>query len=73
MNYSPIFSLCTYHKRNIKEINENSYRPLSAYVEVDSSLCLWENMQVSDAESSSHYSVIPFLLSLFAYSEMTTD
>ncbi len=58
-------SLCMGHKRNLKEINECSYRLYRyQHVEVESSL---RGYVVSDAESSG----ITFLLSLSAYSELT--
>ncbi len=67
-----LFSLCTGHKRNILWINENScslYR--CQHVEVDSSLFVSERISVIRRRKLRHYSVIPFLLSLSAYSELT--
>ncbi len=63
------FSLYMGHKRNIRGINENSYRLnryqyMLKYIRLSLSL---REYAASDAESS----VITFLLSLSAYSEMT--
>ncbi len=66
------FSVCTGHKRNIKEINENSYRLYRyQHVEVDSSLFVSESISGVRCWKLRHYSIIPFLLSLSAYSELT--
>ncbi len=66
------FSVCTGHKRNTKEINENSYSLYRyQHVEVDSSLFVSERISGVRCRKLRHYSVIPFLLSLSAYSELT--
>ncbi len=45
--------------------------PLSAYVEVDSSLFVSERISGVRCRKLRHYYIIPFLLSLSAYSEIT--
>ncbi len=45
--------------------------PLSAYVEVDSSLIVSERISCVRCRKLRNYSIIPFLLSLSAYSELT--
>ncbi len=66
------FSVCTGHKRNIKEINENSCRLYRyQHVEVDSSLFVSERISGVRCRKLRHYSVILFLLSRSAYSELT--
>ncbi len=45
--------------------------PLSAYVEVDSSLVVSERICGVRCQKLRHYSIIPFLLSISAYSELT--
>ncbi len=53
------FSVCTGHKRNIKEINENSYRLYRyQHVEVDSSLFVSERICGVRCRKLRHYSVI---------------
>ncbi len=72
MFLSSFFSVCMGHKRDIKEINENSYRLYRyQHAEVDSSLFVSERISGVRCRKLRHYSIIPFLLSLSAYSELT--
>ncbi len=57
------FSVCTGHRRHIKEINENGYRLYRyQHVDVDSSLCLWENMWRQMPNAPSFHLYFHFLL-----------